>query len=274
MLLSVRHDTSYAYEGHASQVTQILRLTPRSHETQQVLEWRVTRSDGAPITAFEDGLGNICGFTTRGGATAGVTISVTGRVRTDDGEGLVSGAFEPLPPAYYLRKTQLTATTEAIRALAAEALKGATSRFALGDLMNVVRERVAYTPGATQVETPADAALSAGRGVCQDQAHVFIAAARSAGIPARYVGGYVWRGAAKARGPAPFASHAWAEAFDPEVGWIGFDPSNGVWATVSHVRVAVGLDYRQAAPISGLWRGAGEERMRVEGAVEALESAQ
>jgi transglutaminase-like putative cysteine protease len=273
MLLSVRHDTRYAYDGEASQVTQILRLTPRSHESQQVLEWRVSRSDGAPITAFEDGLGNICGFTTRGGATADVTISVEGRVRTDDAEGLVRGVFEPLPPTYYLRKTPLTATTEAIRELANGALKGETSRFALRDLMETVLARVAYTPGSTQVETPADAALSAGRGVCQDQAHVFIAAARAAEIPARYVGGYVWRGAA-GRAEDPFASHAWAEAYDPDFGWIGFDPSNGVWATTAHVRVAVGLDYRQAAPISGLWRGAGSERMTVAGAVEALESGQ
>jgi transglutaminase-like putative cysteine protease len=273
MMLSVRHETTYSYDGTVAQIAQLLRLTPRSHEAQQVLEWQVTRSDGAPIAAFIDGLGNVCGFSSRSGPADRVVITVAGRVRTDDAEGLVQGAFEPLPPAYFLRKTHLTAPSPGIRELAQETLKGRTDRHTLLNLMAAVRERVTYTPGATRVETTAEAALAAGRGVCQDQAHVFIAAARSAGAPARYVGGYVWQGAGEDRA-RPFASHAWTEAFTSDAGWVGFDPSNGVWATMSHVRVAVGLDYRQAAPVTGLWRGSGVERMAVNGAVEAVESSQ
>lgn len=271
MLLSVRHETTYSYDGGAGYLAQIQRLTPRDHDGQQVLEWSVTRSDGASISPFVDGLGNLCGFSARSGRIESVTIKVAGKVRTDDAEGVVKGSFEPLPPAYYLRATPLTAAAEAIKALAEEAVKGETSRFALFDLMAAVRDQVVYERGTTHVETTAEAALAAGRGVCQDQAHVFIAAARAIGAPARYVGGYVWTGDKEG---AAFASHAWAEAFAPDVGWVGFDPSNGVWSTVSHVRVAVGLDYRQAAPISGLWRGAGAERMHVAGVVEALESSQ
>ena len=89
--------------------------------------------------------------------------------------------------------------------------------------------------------------------MCQDFTHIFIAAARSLGIPARYVGGYFHRDDGVIEQDA---GHAWAEAFVPELGWVGFDPANGICATDAHVRVAVGLDYLGAAPVRGtpLWR--------------------
>ena len=94
------------------------------------------------------------------------------------------------------------------------------------------------------------------RGVCQDLTHVFIAAARSLGIPARYVGGYFHRNDGVIEQDA---GHAWAEAFVPELGWVAFDPANGICATDAHVRVAVGLDYLGAAPVRGTrYGGAGE----------------
>jgi transglutaminase-like putative cysteine protease len=271
MLLSVRHETTYAYDGPASHISQILRLTPRAYDGQRVLDWRVTRSDGAPISTFTDGLGNICGFASRRGPTTTVTIAVSGRVRTEDCEGLVRGGFEPLPPAYFLRSTAMTAATEKIRALAHEAMKPGGAAGLIG-LAAAVRERIAPAPEATPAEASAGAALDAGRGVCHDYAHVFVSAARAAGAPARYVGGYVLP-----EGPASltgFAPHAWAEAWAPELGWIGFDPSRGGRIGASYVRLAIGLDYRQAAPISGLWRGQGKEAMSVAGAVELVDSDQ
>jgi transglutaminase-like putative cysteine protease len=266
MLLTVRHDTSYAYDGFAAQIAQILRLTPRSHVGQDVIDWRVSRSDGAPIATYFDGLGNICGFSSRRGPMEGVVISVAGRVRTEETDGLVKGADEPLPPAYFLRRTAATGASDTIRALAADAMKGETGRAALSSLMAAVRERMAYAPSQRHTDVTAEAALGAGRGSAKDLAHVFIAAARHAGAPARYVGGYLWRGAEDH--DELFAAHAWAEAYVQGEGWASFDPAVGAWSGAAHIRVAVGLDHRQAAPISGLWRGEGVERMSVEGAVE------
>ena len=111
-------------------------------------------------------------------------------------------------------------------------------------------------PDATHVATPAAEAFARRRGVCQDLAHVFIAAARSLAIPARYVGGYFHRedGANEQE-----AGHAWDEAFVPALGWVAFDPANGICATDAHVRVAIGLDYLGAAPLRGTrYGGAGE----------------
>lgn len=276
MLLTVRHETSYDYDGFVAQIVQVLRLTPRGHDAQEVLEWRVRRTDGAALESFVDGLGNVSHVSSDRGPAERLGVVVEGRVRTTDAEGVVSGAYEPLPPSYFKRVTPLTAPSKAITALARKTVKGkaAPDRFALYDLMTAVHEHVAYTTGETHVGTPAADAFEAGQGVCQDQAHIFIAAARALGAPARYVGGYVWPGEDDAAADRPFASHAWAEAWAEGTGWVGFDPSNGVWAAESHLRVAVGLDYRQAAPIAGAWRGSGRETMHVGGRIEAAEAGQ
>jgi transglutaminase-like putative cysteine protease len=264
MLLSVRHETSYAYDGLAAQIAQIVRLTPRSHVGQEVLDWRISRSDGAPVANYVDGLGNLCGFSSRRGPTPGVVISVVGSVKTEDVGVVVRGAVEPLPPSYFLRRTPTTGAGDTIRALVAETVKGKTDLAALGDVAAAVRDRMAYAPSPHHTEITAEAALGARRGSAKDLAHVFIAAARFAGAPARYVGGYLWTEAKN----QPFAAHAWAEVYLSDMGWLGFDPAQGSWSSASHIRVAVGLDHRQAAPISGLWRGEGAERMSVAGLVE------
>jgi transglutaminase-like putative cysteine protease len=127
--------------------------------------------------------------------------------------------------------------------------------------MNRVRDRLDYRPGATDATTTATAALAQGYGVCQDHSHVFIAAARFLGIPARYVSGYLWTGV----DDRPYdASHAWTEAHVPGLGWVGFDAANRICPTENYVRVAVGLDYDAAAPVRGLRRGPAEESLDVE----------
>ncbi len=273
MLLTLRHSTTYSYEGVAAQIVQILRLTPRSHEAHRVLDWRVSRSDGGALPSYTDGLGNICHLSSVRGPADAVTITAEGRVETDDVQGVVSGAAEPLPPGYFLRTTPLSAADDVIADFARETIGARKDRTALYELMTAVHARISYVPGQSDVDTSASEAFAAGRGVCQDQAHIFIAAARALGIPARYAGGYVWPGE-EASSSQDFASHAWAEAFTDDAGWVGFDPSNGVWTTTAHLRTAHGLDYRQAAPISGVWRGAGEEDMSVDGTIQAVESSQ
>jgi transglutaminase-like putative cysteine protease len=120
-----------------------------------------------------------------------------------------------------------------------------------------------YERGSTRADSPIDECLASGKGVCQDFAHVFIAAARELGIPARYVSGYLFRRRGDDEGPASDATHAWAEAFLPDVGWLGFDPSNDVAAGPAHVRVAVGRDYRDVPPTRGVFKGISETKLTV-----------
>jgi len=131
---------------------------------------------------------------------------------------------------------------------------------ALRRIMTAIERRLTYSPAVTTVSTSVDEVLRLRRGVCQDFAHLFIAAARSAGIPCRYVSGYVYTGAGE---PVVGASHAWAEAWVPGRGWMGFDPTHAGLAAESYVRLAVGRDYRDAAPTRGVYLGSARGCMTV-----------
>jgi len=126
-------------------------------------------------------------------------------------------------------------------------------------LMDAVRDAIDYRVGETHASTNAAEALEHGFGVCQDHTHVFLAAARRIGIPARYVSGYLRIGEEGEHD----AGHAWAEAYIDGLGWVGFDVANRICPTEAYVRVASGLDYLDAAPVRGYRRGGGEESLDV-----------
>lgn len=123
------------------------------------------------------------------------------------------------------------------------------------DLNRWVFETLKYREGVTDVDTALAAVMSTKEGVCQDFSHLFIAVARMHGIPARYVSGYLNQGEGFI-GDAQM--HAWAEAFLPGIGWIGFDPTNNILAATAHIKVAHGRDYRDCAPLKGVIYGEGE----------------
>jgi transglutaminase-like putative cysteine protease len=133
-------------------------------------------------------------------------------------------------------------------------------------LMTAVHRALAYTPGATTVKTTADEALTRGGGVCQDFAHLMIAACRALRLPARYVSGYVF---APRRGSAA-ASHAWTDVFVAGHGWISLDPTHDTLQTDHHVRLAMGRDYADVPPTRGVYKGAGREEMDVDVHVEPV----
>ena len=114
--------------------------------------------------------------------------------------------------------------------------------------MTALNREMTFDTDPTQSATTAAEAFALRRGVCQDLTHIFIAAARQLGIPARYVGGHFYRADGVT---AQEAGHAWAEAYVEHLGWVGFDPTNGIGTTDAHVRVAIGLDYLGAAPVRG-----------------------
>ena len=133
---------------------------------------------------------------------------------------------------------------------------------ALTGLSDALHLGFEYVPGSTSAASPIDHVLETGRGVCQDYAHVMLAIARSWGVPSRYVSGYV---PVDADGLAlESASHAWVECLLPDIGWTGFDPTNGYQPGESHVRIAVGRDYWDVAPTRGVLLGGGGSRLEVE----------
>jgi transglutaminase-like putative cysteine protease len=261
MHLRVFHRTRYRYSAPVSYSIQTLRLTPVPYEGLTVLDWRIEVNGRSALPSLIDGLGNILHCHSIDGPHCDTTITAEGVVDTHSADGIVIGAPEPLPPVFFLRATPLTAADAAIVELAREAAAGKDPLETLHGLMHSARARLSYQPGHTDVETSAAVALQRGRGVCQDHAHLLIAAARAIGIPARYVSGYLWTGNDMQDHDA---SHAWTEAFVDGLGWIGFDASNGICPDETYIRVSVGLDYWAAAPVRGVRRGAAAEEMRVE----------
>jgi transglutaminase-like putative cysteine protease len=262
MRIRISHLTSYAYGTPANSVIQMLRLTPRNHDGQYVARWRIDVSTDCRLDPHEDAFGNLTHAFSTEGPFSELAVTVEGEVETRDTQGIMRGTVERFPPSLYLRTTDLTTPDAGIAAFAA-ASRDATDGNVL-NLLHHMLERlhddVAYDTDPTHAATTAAEAFTLKRGVCQDLTHIFIAAARSLAIPARYVGGYFHRddGVDEQQ-----AGHAWAEAFVPGLGWVAFDPANGLCATDAHVRVAVGLDYLGAAPLRGTRYGGGGEVMSV-----------
>jgi transglutaminase-like putative cysteine protease len=258
MRIRIRHDTVYRYAQPVSGVIQTLRLTPHNHDGQYVTAWRIDISADCPLTSHIDAFGNITHTFTAEGPLDELSVRVEGEADLDDTHGVVAGTVEPFPPSLFLRETPLTRPDAAIagfaRGVADEAAEGELTL--LHDLMARLHRGIVFDTDPTHAATTAAEAFTLGRGVCQDITHIFIAAARSLGVPARYVSGYFHRADGVT---TQEAGHAWAEAFVEGLGWVAFDATNGISATDAHLRVAVGLDYLGAAPVRGArFGGAGE----------------
>jgi transglutaminase-like putative cysteine protease len=262
MQLNVHYSTTYSYAPAARGVTQLLRVTPSSFAGQTVLDWRIDVNCDARLRESRDGYGNVTHMLYIDKPTDQLAVTVAGQVLTEDRHGVVQGLPHDLPPQVFLRPTALSAAGPAIAALASSVATGKGSALdRLHRLAARLHESIRFDTAATAVETPAEQACAEGHGVCQDFAHMFIAAARTLGLPARYVSGHLYRrdGAHEQQ-----AAHAWAEGWIEHLGWIAFDPVNGICADDAYVRVACGLDYRDAAPVAGVHAGGGGEEMRVE----------
>ncbi|TVR07808.1 MAG: transglutaminase family protein [Salinarimonadaceae bacterium] len=272
MRVRIEHETHYVYEAPIRSLIQILRMTPRSHDGQHVRSWRIEPSIDGRVRRDEDALGNIVHHFSADRGAEELTLRVVGEIETSDTAGLVKGAVTRAPDAYFLRDTELTEADEALRAFASDVtgdIKGDTLA-GLHRLMNAINARVLFDTEPTHVATTAREAFAMSTGVCQDLTHIFIACARSLDIPARYVSGYFFRADGVVEQDA---GHAWAEVRIPELGWVAFDPTNGICTTEAHVRVAIGLDYLGAAPIRGSRWGGGGERMDVRLSVENADRA-
>lgn len=263
MLIHVRHRTRYTYDHPVHSMIQALRLMPRNHEGQYVRRWQIDLDQEGTLRPGEDSFGNVLHMLSLDGPISGLCITVEGEVEMQDTNGIVRGALEKFPAELYLRDTPLTIADEAItnfaRSVAAKA--GGSELKILHGLLAALHSEIAFDTKQTDTATTAIEAFKMKQGVCQDLSHIFITCARTLGIPARYVGGYLMRSDDNIHQEA---GHAWAEAHVAGLGWIGFDPANGICPTESHIRVGVGLDYLGASPIRGARVGGRAEQMEVE----------
>ncbi len=262
MRLSVQYNTVYRYTEPTRQVLQLLRVTPLSFTGQNVLDWRIDVDSDVRLREGRDGYGNITHMLYVDKPVHELTVSVTGRVLTEDTAGLVQGLPADLPSNVFLRQTGHTEIGESLHWFATMIdEEGGTPLDKMHRLTSKIHQRMRFDTDATAVETVAEEAYAAAHGVCQDFGHVFIAVARQLGTPARYVSGHLFR---RDGAHVQQAAHAWAEAWIEHLGWVGFDPTNGISTDDAYVRVACGLDYRDAAPFAGARSGGGTEALSVE----------
>lgn len=274
MRLSVSHTTSYVFDAPMRFVTQSLRLRPANSASQQVIDWDISAEGAAFGASFIDGAGDSVTTMTVQGPVERIEVRVKGVVDTTDTTGILRNHREIISPRVYLQSTQATKPTGALLELVTKTLE---SNGVSGELAHAhkycdaVAEAIAYIPGTTHSETTAAEAVEQGSGVCQDHTHALIALAQAAGLPARYVSGYLLAGS---DGTSEDASHAWAEIFLDQLGWVGFDAANACCPDDRYIRLGSGRDAREAAPIRGISRGGGTEAMDVSVVVAAQQRQQ
>ncbi len=262
MRLKISHTTRYSFDAPARYGLQQLRKTPKPTHGQRVLSWQTRVVGGAKELSFEDHHHNLVELIGFDVGTETLEVSSEGEVELGETHGVVGPHLGPAPLWLYLRQTVRTKAGPGVKALVRE-VAGAGEPEGLDQLhalMAAVHGAVAYEVGASHPDWGAEEALAEGRGVCQDHAHVFTSAAREIGFPARYVSGYLMLEDRVEQD----AMHAWAEAHVEGLGWVGFDISNAISPDTRYVRVATGLDYSDAAPVSGTRIGGAGEVLEVQ----------
>lgn len=261
MRLRISHTTAYTYAEPVAYALQQVRLMPKENEQQAILSWGIEVEGGNAEISYTDQHNNHVDLVNVAPGETAVRITASGEVETRDMSGVVGMRYGAAPLWHFQKQTNLTKPGSAVWQLA-KVLKSSNSVDLLSNLHSLsaaVHKAVSYTIGETYAATTAEEALKGGKGVCQDHAQIFISAARAAGVPARYVSGYLMMDDRVNQD----ATHAWAEAHVENIGWVGFDVSNGISPDERYVRVATGLDYSDAAPISGMRLGSGNESMIV-----------
>lgn len=262
MKLEIVHSTRYRYSGPIAETVMEVRLQPMNGNGQRCLEFDLDVSSGIKARTYRDGYGNNVHYFNV--VRPHTRLIITSRSVVDTGVELDADPGEELVQDF-LRFRSPVKDVPGVRELArrhpiADPLSRPAIEKALDELTMTISREFAYDRAVTNVYSSVDEVLDLKAGVCQDFAHLFSAVARAMGVPARYVSGYIHT---PGGGGASSASHAWAEAWVPGRGWLGYDATHPVRTGENHVRVAVGRDYTDAAPTRGIYVGSATGTMNV-----------
>jgi transglutaminase-like putative cysteine protease len=286
MHYSIRHVTRFRYNAPVRESVMELRMQPRSEGPQMLRSFQIATNPRAQLFAYADHLGNAVYHFNVLRQHEELRIETQALVEMGPQPELSESAdrlewdrynrynlsaehFDLLGASKFAHMSAALAQFMAERGLAkpqGDALS------ALKHLNSTVFKSFEYQIGITEVHSPIDDALKAGRGVCQDFAHIMIAVARVWGVPARYVSGYLHHHAKGQDRSGDDATHAWVEAYLPSMGWIGFDPTNDILAGERHIRVAVGRDYADVPPTRGTFKGEAESELAISVSVQPTQA--
>jgi transglutaminase-like putative cysteine protease len=263
--LRVVHTTTVTYTEPVRASFNEVRMTPLTLPSQVTLESQVTAGSGVPVWTYSDYWGTNVSVFDITEPHRDLVIRAQSTVETD--QAPADPGWTPLPWAElraradadrlleFLMPTALTTVTPAVAGPVVDDVRDADPVETAAEIASRVHARVSYMPGATGVRTNAQEAWDQGQGVCQDLAHVTVALLRAAGLPARYVSGYLHPDPeAEPRQTAVGESHAWVEYWAGE--WQACDPTSGAPVRERHVAVARGRDYADVPPLKGIYHGA------------------
>ena len=273
----VDHLTRYAYGAPAAESVMLLCLEPGDDRGQQLCSFSLETRPRASLVPDIDCFGNrrhiLClherhdalDIRARSVVVPAPDPALPRELPGDAWERLFSGA-DPFDDWDFLKPSALTMPSGRLDEFARSLGIGRSPdplRSVL-ELSQTLYRVLDYLPGSTSAESTIDRVLATGSGVCQDYAHLMIAIARAWGIPSRYVSGFLCPGGESAERASQSTTHAWVECRFPDLGWVGFDPTNDCLAGSAHIRIATGRDFRDVSPTRGVLKGGGETTLTVD----------
>ena len=278
MFYAIRHVTRYRYSRPVWQSIMEVRMHPRTEQTQRCFTFQLSVNPRARIFSFTDPLGNHVHHFDLPAHHRALTIVADALVNLDepptlppslpidawddlDGMIVENDYWPMLMPSPYARSSP--PLEDFARELGLAERDGRDPLTLLVDVANGINGAFEYVKKSTHVNSPIEVSLGSRQGVCQDFSHIMIAVVRNLGIPCRYVSGYLYHDELHHDRSAEGATHAWVEALVPGLGWVGFDPTNGVIAGSRHIRTAIGRDYGDVPPTIGTVKGRSETELQV-----------
>jgi transglutaminase-like putative cysteine protease len=278
--LQVTHKTSFHYGAPVVDSVNTLHLEPRTFPFQKTISATVRVMPPTRLRRFSDLFQNITHHFEI--LKAHTRLEIDSRLRVHNlplvipDRSLQAGHADLEDPStrertwQFLQDSHLVQHLPELWRLAIDLSQGTSSIHEQAMIfMGWIHQNFQYSPGSTMVSTRMEQAFQMRSGVCQDFTHVMLGLCRSVGIPARYASGYLYNGPTDLLVGAQ-ASHAWCEVYLPYLGWIGYDPTNNTLADERYVKIAVGRDYDDVAPVKGAYRGTAHAVMEVSVAVEKL----
>lgn len=285
MFYAIRHITKFRYNQAITESSMELRMKPQSEGNQVCGSFELALSPLARAMSYRDYLGNTIHHFNLLRRHSQLTISTKAAVEVNplpplpdefpchawkalDQAAHDSDYWESLGPSEFARPT------EKLLQLAAELnlKRNENPLAALHRLSAGIHEIFRYSPKTTRADSPIDETLESRQGVCQDFSHIMIALARNLGIPSRYVSGYLYNENEGGTRSSADATHAWVESWLPELGWVGFDPTNNLVVSDRHIRVAIGRDYADVPPTRGVYHGNAKGELSVAVQVRPLDA--
>ncbi len=271
-VFKIQHITKYEYERLVQESVNEIKIYPSQVAEQEVLQQDIFITGNPEVLSFLDYWGNKTGVFNVTAPHKEMVINSRLVVRTTVGDDIrvnYLGHFDELPAAIegQMKMIELSmadriASQGEIREIAAKVKsKEGSVAETIQNCSNYIFENFKYIKGITSIETTVDEILVQRGGVCQDFAHMMLQILRTLKIPSRYVSGYICPNKNGLRGEG--ATHAWVEAWIPGQGWAGTDPTNNIWVTNTHIKLAVGRDFRDCSPVKGTFKGPAVQHLSV-----------